>query len=204
MQPVSQAVVVTDTEVAVAEQLVFQPQQRSALHGEVAAAGEAHRLAAGGPVERLGDGCPPVDDDWLALLVGDRQPADVERLEAVGGLGHAVDAAEHERGVAEVELGQPVDHGFVEHIALVAGLKRPAEGALVEVAHPPSRIAADLETPVGVLDEVLFGGKIGVLLRHGSYNSIGPFFAPTHLQRCSQRPRSPNLVSHPGRSLSDG
>src|SRR6185503_13220663 len=71
------------------------------------------------------------------------------------------------------ELGQPVDHGFVEHVPLVARLERPAEGALVEVSHPPGRIAADLETPVSVLDEVLFGGKIGVLLRHGSYNSIG-------------------------------
>ena len=85
-----------------------------------------------------------------------------------------------ERGVAEVELGQPVDDGLVEDVALVAGLEGAPEGALVEVAHPPSRIAADLEAPVGVLDEVLFGGKIGVLLRHGSYNSIGPFFDPTH------------------------
>jgi hypothetical protein len=30
------------------------------------------------------------------------------------------------------------------------------------------------ETPVGVVDEFLFGGNIGVLLRHGSYtDSIG-------------------------------
>ena len=171
-------VVVADTEVALAEQLVLQPQQGAALHGEVPAAGEAHRLAAGGPVERLGDGCPPVDDDRFALLVGDRQAADVERLEPVGCLGHPVDAAEDQRCVAEVELGQPVDHGLVEHIALVARLKGAAEGALVEVSHPPGRVAADLETPVGVLDEFLFGGKIGVLLRHGSFNSIGLFLHP--------------------------
>ena len=160
---------------AVAEQLVFQPEQRAALHGEVPAAGEAHRLAARGPVERLGDGGPPVDDDRLALLVGDRQSADVEGLQAIGGLGHAVDSTEHQGGVAEIELGQPVDHGLVEHIALVAGLERAPEGALVEVAHPPGRVAADFEAPIGVLDEVLFGGKIGVLLRHGSFNSIGRF-----------------------------
>ncbi len=164
-----------DTEVTVAEQLVFQPEQRSPVHGEVPTTGESHRFAAGGPVERLGDRRAPVDDDRLALLVGDRQPADVERLQAVGGLGHAVDAPEDERRVAEVELGQSVDHGLVEHVAFVAGLERPPEGALVEVAHPPRRVAADFETPVGVVDEVLFGGKIGVLLRHGSYNSIGRF-----------------------------
>ena len=142
-----ESVVVADAEVAFAEQLVLQTQQGAALHGEVPASGEAHRLASGGTVERLGDGRPPVDDDRFALLVGDRQSADVERLQPVGRLGHPVDAAEHQRGIAEVELGQPVDHGLVEHIALVARLKRAAEGALVEVSHPPSRIAADLETP---------------------------------------------------------
>ena len=100
-----------------------------------------------------------------------------------GSLGHPVDATEHERGVAQVELGQPVDDGLVEHVALVARLKSAAEGALVEVAHPPGRVAADLETPVGVLDEVLFGGKIWVLLRHGSFNSIGRFPTPTSSPR---------------------
>jgi hypothetical protein len=57
----------------------------------------------------------------------------------------------------------------------------------VKVSHPPSRVAAVLETPVGVLDEVLFGGKIGVLLRHGSYNSIGPF-PDAHLSRPAALP----------------
>ena len=113
------------------------PSSVAALHGEVAAAGEAHRVAAGGPVERLGDRGPPVDDDRLAVLVGHGQAADVEALDGLGTLGVAVDATEHERGVAEVELGEPVDHGLVEHVALVARLERAAEGALVQVAHLP-------------------------------------------------------------------
>ncbi len=130
-----EAVVVADAEMALAEQLVLEAQQLATVHGEVAAAGEAHRLAPGGPVERLGDRCSPVDDDRLALVVGDGQPADVEALEAVGGLGHPVDATEHQRGVAQIELGEPVDDRLVEDVALVAGLERAAEGALVQVAH---------------------------------------------------------------------
>ena len=69
-----------DAEVALAEQLVLDAEQLAALDGEVAAAGQAHRVAPGGPVERLGDRRPPVDHDRLAVLVGHGQPADVEAL----------------------------------------------------------------------------------------------------------------------------
>ena len=77
---VDEALVVADAEVAAAEQLVLEAEDVAALDGEVAAADEAHRLAAGGPVERLGDRRPPVDDDRLGLLVGDGETADVEAL----------------------------------------------------------------------------------------------------------------------------
>ena len=80
---VDEPVVVADAEVAAAEQLVLDAEQRAALDGEVAAADEAHRLAPGGPVERLGDRRPPVDDDRLGLLVGDGQAPDVEALGGV-------------------------------------------------------------------------------------------------------------------------
>jgi len=99
----------------------------------------------------------------------------VERLEAVRSLGHSVDPPENQGGISQVELCQPIEHGLVEDVALVTGLERATQGAFVQVAHAPGRIAADFEAPVGVVDELLFGGKIGVLLRHGSYNSIGPF-----------------------------
>ena len=50
--------------------IVLEAEHLAALHGEVAAAGEAHRVATRGPVERLGDRRPPVDHDRLAVLVG--------------------------------------------------------------------------------------------------------------------------------------
>ena len=71
-----------DAEVALAEQLVLDGEELAALGGEVPPPGQAHRVAAGGPVEGLGHRRPPVDDDRLPLLVGHRQPADVVRLDA--------------------------------------------------------------------------------------------------------------------------
>ena len=57
----------TDAEVALAEEFVLEAEQLPALDGEVAAPDETHRLATGGPVERLGDGRPPVDDDRFGV-----------------------------------------------------------------------------------------------------------------------------------------
>ena len=116
---------------ALAEQLVLEAEQRAALDREVPPPGQPHRLPARGPVEGLGDRRPPVDDDRLAVLVGHREAADVEALERVGPLRVAVDPAEHQRRVAEIELGQPVDQGLVEDIALVARLERATEAASV-------------------------------------------------------------------------
>jgi hypothetical protein len=93
----AQPVVLADAEVALAEQLVLESQQARPLDGEVTPAHEAHRVAAGRPVERLGDGRPPIDHDGLALLVGHGQAPDVEALHSIcGTFAKAVDAAEHE------------------------------------------------------------------------------------------------------------
>src|SRR5690606_17097239 len=59
-------------------QLVLDAEELAPAGGEVAPAAQAHGLPSGGPVERLGDGGPPVDDHRLLGLVGDRDPADVE------------------------------------------------------------------------------------------------------------------------------
>jgi hypothetical protein len=75
--------VVADTEMALAEQLVLDAEQLRALDGEVSTAGKPHGLATGRAVERLGDGGAPVDHDGIARLVGHREAADVEALERV-------------------------------------------------------------------------------------------------------------------------
>ena len=124
----------TDAEVALAEQLVLDAEDAAPLDGEVAATQQAHRLPAGGAVERLGDRRPPVDDDRLRVLVGDGQPADVEALHAARLLGAAIDATEHQRRFAEIELVESLDEGLVEGVALEAGLHRAAEAGFVEVS----------------------------------------------------------------------
>ena len=139
----------------------------------MAAAAQPHRLPTGRPVERLGHRGPPVDHDRFAVVVGDGEATDVEALELVRRFGEAVDAAEHEGGVAQIELGEPVDQGFVEHVALVARLEGAAEGGFAEVAQLPRVGTALFETVVGVVDVRLLLGKIGMLLRHGSEKPTG-------------------------------
>ena len=153
-----------DAEVALAEQLVLDAEQLAALHGEVAAPDQAHRLAAGGPVERLGDRGPPVDHDRVAVLVGHREPADVEALDRIRAPSAlAVDAAEDERGVAEIELGQPVDERFVEDVALVAGLEgaADADAGLGQATELPRVGPAAFQAVVRVIDVRLLVARSG-------------------------------------------
>ena len=58
--------------------------------------------------------------------------------------GMPVDPAEHERGVAEIEVGQPLDQRLVERVALEAGLEGAAEVGFGEVAkrHAASRLCS--------------------------------------------------------------
>ena len=149
------------------------PEHGAALDDEVAAPHQPHRLATGGPVEGLGDGCPPVDDDRLGLVVGDGEAPDVEALGGLRALGVTVDAAEHERGVTEVEVGEALEQGLVERVALEAGLERASEIGLVEVPQPPRRLPGALQALVGVIDVSLFGGEFWVLLRHSSRGERG-------------------------------
>ncbi len=171
-----ESLVVADPEVPLAEQLVFDAEQLLALDGEMPAPGDAHRIATGGAVERFGDGCPPVDHDGLAVFVGHRQPADVEALEPVGRLRVPVDPPEDQRGIAEVEVGQPLHQRLVERVALEAGLERAAEIGLGHVAHTPRRRTTGVQAVVRVIDVCLLCGKIRVLLGH---NGTRQCYRPT-------------------------
>ena len=62
------------------EELVLEVQHPLAFGQEMAPADQTHRVGAGGPIERLGDRRPPIDDERLLVFVRDRQPADVEGL----------------------------------------------------------------------------------------------------------------------------
>ena len=108
----------------------------------------------------------------------------MEALDSVGRLGRPVDAAEHQRGVAEIEIGEPLEQGLVERIALEPGLERAAEVGLGHVAHAPRRLAAGVETLVRVVDVGLLVSEIGVLLGHnGSRNAIGVAATPDRTNR---------------------
>ena len=68
----------------VTEEFVFDSEQLATFDHEVTTAGDAHRLATCGAVERFGHGRSPVDHDRLPVLVCDGETTDVKRLEPVG------------------------------------------------------------------------------------------------------------------------
>ena len=105
------------------EVLVLEAEDGAPAHGQVAAAGQALGVEAGGPVERLGHRRPPVDDQRLVVGTRDGEAADVEGLargRPVAGLGEAVDAPEVEGLVADVELLQAGQAGAHDDVALGA------------------------------------------------------------------------------------
>ena len=140
------------------------PSSVRPLTREVAAAGEAHRVAAGGPVEGLGDRRPPVDDDRLLALVGDREAADVEALVA-SALGSRSMRPNTSAASPRSSWVSRLTHRLVEHVALVAGLVGAAAPDLGQSAQPKCELTGPFEAVVGVVDVGLLCGEIGVL-RH--------------------------------------
>ena len=158
-----------------AEQLVLDGQQLAAPRGEVAAAHEPHRHPAGGPVEGLGHGRPPVDHEGLAVHVGHRQATDVEGVATLA-LG-AVDPAEHEAGVAQLQGRQPLRDVALDHLPLPAGLLRAALADLHHRAQTGGLDPRAVEAVVGTIDVSLLSGKVGMRRHHppGQKRGIGQF-----------------------------
>ena len=169
--------------VGVDEVLVLEPEHGPAPHGEVAAAGQALRIEPGGPVEGLGHRGAPVDHQRLVVRARDGQAADVERLaqrravRAVAvrpGLGEAVDAAEVERLVADVELLQAGQAGAHHDVALGAGLEGAAPAEIEHALQHLARLAPhELQPVVGTVEELLLILQIG-MSGHLSPFSPGP------------------------------
>ena len=147
-----------------AEELVLDPEQLAAARGEVPAAGQAHRVTAGRPVEGLGHRRPPVDHHRLLPPVRHGQAPDVEGLAAVVGV--TIDAAEQQRRVAQVELGQPVGDGVEDDVALEASLLGAALAHLDHALQPVRRRARLLEAVVRTVDVGLLSSQVG-MDRHG-------------------------------------
>ena len=92
------------------------------------APGQALRVEAGRPIERLGHRGPPVDHERLVVRSRHGEAADVERLTQSGAvgtvgrfvarLGEPVDAAEIEGLVANVELLQASEAGAHHDVTL--------------------------------------------------------------------------------------
>ena len=145
----------------IAEEFVFDGEQGAPARREMAAAFEPERLAAGGPVEGLGDRRPPIDDHDVALAIPDAEPADVEALAA-----EVVDAAEDQRPAAQIELGKPPGDRLVEHVALETGLAGASGAHFGEVGQAHGGRPRGFETFVGVVEIRLLCLELGMVLWH--------------------------------------
>ncbi len=124
------------------EQLVLDADHGGALRAQHPAADDVLRLGGGGLVEHGGGGRTPVDEQGVAVLVAQADPADVARVGV--DLGPQVEPPEDEPLVGRVELRDPLgrleDHGVA--------LDQPAL-----VTEP---------TPVVTLPRQLLGRQAGV------------------------------------------
>jgi hypothetical protein len=148
---------------------------------------DVHGLDRGRPVEGLGDGCAPVDHEGRLLLVGHRDPPDVERTAVrvgggapVGAVGvrggrsvaravaarrsrSEVEPPEAQRGIADVERGEAPTGEVLRRLPLQTGLVGAAPTDLgIALGDAPGGVAHGVEPGVGGVEMALFGGQLGV------------------------------------------
>ena len=92
------------------------------------------------------------------MLVGHRETADVEAVASLAA--GAVDATEHEAGVAQLQGGEPVGDAPLDHLPLPAGLLRAALADLHHRAQPSGIDARALQALVGTIDVGLLSSKV--------------------------------------------
>jgi hypothetical protein len=125
------------------EHVVLDPQDGAAAGAQVPAADHAGRGGPGGPVERLGRGGAPVDQQRFPVVVEQSKAADVQ-VAAVG----AVEPPEAQAVLGRVQLGQaaavpghegvPVDPGLDVAAAVIAqGPLQLGPGALAQGVEAP-------------------------------------------------------------------
>ncbi len=118
------------------EHLVLQPDQLAVTPTEVASPHDAHRVVGQGPIERLGRRRAPIDDERIAVFVGDGrtpyvQAAPVGKVETT-----------HEQAVLrDVERREAVARMGDGAVALEQRLRAPALGLPGRAGHALGRAA---------------------------------------------------------------
>lgn len=142
--------------VPVDEVLVLVGRQPALLDPEPAAQSHPRAVVAGGPVEAARDVGAPVDDDGVAVGVGDVAAPDVQALAVV-----VVGATEEQRRRRVVDEAEG------------AAVQGPGEGLVGDgvptVGDEGQRVLAHAgEFRTGVVEVGLLGGEDAVVVGHGS------------------------------------
>ena len=146
--------------VGVVELLIEVCRQITLDHREPSPVAEAERVDTGRPVERRGDGCPPVDDNGIVGIVFDVSPADVPTVLVLVG-----DATEEVAGAGAVEIFQRLRDRHLDVLRRdVVGRCRGVDG--------PEALDHRITAPTGEREVVSFHCKFGKQVGiHGVANS---------------------------------
>jgi hypothetical protein len=171
------------------EELVLEVQHLGAVREEVASQLQAHRVGTGRPVERLGDGGPPVDDQRFLIRVRDGQPTDMELVGRIlGRSGSLIDPPEHQRLAAELQMLEPAQAVADPDVPLGDRLERPPSLPERVLKHRLGRRPHGGEPLVRQIHVSLFGREVG--MGHIGKHPLCVVSAP--------------IASHPARSASPG
>ena len=129
------------------EDFVLEPDELAVPPSEVASAHDAHGVVGQGAVERLGRRRAPVDDERVAVLVGDGDATHVEAA-AVG----EVEATDEQAVLGDVERSQPVAGVRDGAVALEQRLRTPALGEPGRAGHALGRAPHGQDSVVGSIE----------------------------------------------------
>ena len=105
----------------IAKELVVDVEQRATAGSKVSATVEPERVGTCRPIERLGSGSPPVDNNGVLGSVPHANTANVKRIAK---LFVVVDAPKDQRRITDVELVETIYDVLGEGLALEPGLVR--------------------------------------------------------------------------------
>ena len=134
------------------EHLVVEPDQLAVAPAEVASPHHTHGVVRQRPVERLGGGRPPVDDERITVFVRDGQATHVQAAAV-----DEVEAADEQPVLRDVERGQPAAGVGDGAVALEQRLRVPRLG------EPPRRPGQPLGRAPHGHDAVVGGVEVGAL-----------------------------------------
>jgi hypothetical protein len=143
--------------------LVVDADHAATPRQQVSTANQTKWLTGGGPVERLGYGRAPINDERLTVFVVDGDPPDVKGLAV-----DPVNAAETQAQRPEFEFREPARAGALAHVALDRMRRLLHADRQLRGREASGQHLQVLEAGVGPVEVGLLGGYFGNFISHAA------------------------------------